>query len=230
MADRDDAARIEVMIGVVGKELIGCLAGIRESAGIAAAGAIDPAIVDIPHRNAVAAQIVGDPVHQRAVSDRGFPAAAVDHHDHAMRAAAGRAPQVDFLIGVRPISDRGVRLWARTRDEIGPGEIGRRHGAYLIIPCSTGNLPGGATIGGVERADRLGRGSGPPPGRSWCAFSRNVARGHATAHRTAYGLPAQNRRLPRESDPRPRAKMKCANWPRTGSENHHACLPPVRLR
>ena len=76
MADRDDAARIEVMIGVVGKELIGCLAGIRESAGIAAAGAIDPAIVDIPHRNAVAAQIVGDPVHQRAVSDRGFPAAA----------------------------------------------------------------------------------------------------------------------------------------------------------
>jgi len=91
-----------------------------ESARIAPAGAVDAAIVDVPDRDSAAAQVVGDPVHDRAVGDFGLPAAAVDHQDCGMGAVTFGQPEVDHLQRVVAIADRSAGFRARPFEQIRP--------------------------------------------------------------------------------------------------------------
>ena len=80
-----------------------------------AAPTVDPAIFDVPNPHPVRAQIVGDPVHDVALGNRGLPAPAVDHHHSRMRTRAFGSPHIDHLQRIRAIAHRriGFRLHAR---------------------------------------------------------------------------------------------------------------------
>jgi len=93
---------------------------VLEGAGIAAAGPVDAAIVDVPDGDAAAPQIVGDPVHDPAVGDLGLPAAAMDHQHGRMRPGAIRRPNVGDLQRRRAVADGRGRLRPRAPEQIGP--------------------------------------------------------------------------------------------------------------
>ena len=122
MADRDDPARVEPESRGIGGQRVRGRAGVTERAGIAAAGHVDAAILDVPHSDTAGAQIVGDPVHQAAIGDGARPASAMYHNHHRMLAGSCRHPHVHLLQRIRPVCDRRIGLRLCALRQIGPGQ------------------------------------------------------------------------------------------------------------
>ena len=118
------AGEIEIVARGMGAQRVGGRGGVLEGAGIAAAGAVDAAIVDVPDRDAAPPEIVGDPVHDPPVGDLGLPAAAMDHEHGRMRAVARGEPEVDDLERVLAIGDRRARRRPRPLEQVRPGHQG----------------------------------------------------------------------------------------------------------
>ncbi len=124
VADRDQAAKIEVVRGRLAAKRVRRRGDVPERAGIAAAGPVDPAIVDVPHRKPALGQIVGNPVHDRAIGDVGRPAAAMDHQHRRVRPLAGGEPQIGDLERIGAVGDRPRGDGAGAREQCGPGHDG----------------------------------------------------------------------------------------------------------
>jgi hypothetical protein len=147
MSHRDDAFRVQIILTRRYKQLVGSLRSIHERSGVTAARPVDPAIVDVPHCHARSAQVVGDPVHQRAIGNLRLPAAAVHHDDHWVRPGPARQPHVDLLHGILAVADGRVGCRARALGQIGPGERHERRSRFRHGEWAFGN-GGGSDRGG----------------------------------------------------------------------------------
>ena len=125
MAHRDNPVQIERIVFGEHRKLIRCLRGIGEGTRVAAAAAIDAAIVDVPDRDPAVAQVVGDPVHQPPIGDARLPATAMDHQHDRERPLACRQPQVADLQRIGAVGDGGTGLWVRAVGEVGPRQARR---------------------------------------------------------------------------------------------------------
>ena len=138
---RRRAAEVEPMLACMRAQSVGRGADVQEGAGIAAAGAVDAAIVDVPHGDAAPGEVVDDPVHDRPVGDAGLPAAAMDHEHDRMRSAAGGQPEVGDLERIGAVADRGGGPGPRPFEQIRPGHQPARRGPAARI----GGLAHGAS-------------------------------------------------------------------------------------
>ena len=81
--------------------------------------AVHATIFDIPNAHAMRAQVIGNPVHNIALCNRGLPASTMDHHNCRMRPASEfrprRLPHINHLQGILAIADSCIRrrLWPR---------------------------------------------------------------------------------------------------------------------
>ena len=157
MPDRDQAAKIEIIRLGLAAQRIRRGRDIAERAGVAAAGPIDPAIVDVPHRIAAFGEIIGDPVHDRPVGNVGRPAAAMDKKHGRVRAlaAARGEPEVGDLERIGAVRNGAGRDGARAGEQSGPGHHG---GLGLGGGCGCGGWGGREQrAGGEGGGDRDGK-------------------------------------------------------------------------
>ena len=173
---------------------------VRVGPGIAAAGLVDAAVLQVPNRHAAAGEVLGGGVHQVGAGDRLGPAAAMDQHHHRIGPGPGGQPQLAPLVGAGTVGDARRRGGPRPGAELRPAH----------------RVEGGGRRPGQGRARRQRQGCGPEP-KPEAAHGP----GHARTHPAASG-----RRCARSACRRTTARWRTGTG-RASPPRRPACAPPA---